>query len=75
MLGQYQAAAEQFERAYALDPSEPDSLKALATSLFMQGRVAEAANVLQEVVRSWPDDAAAHAKLDRVLAALDKQKH
>jgi tetratricopeptide (TPR) repeat protein len=72
MLGEHAAASEQFALAYELDPRRSESLKALGTSLFLQGELEQSAVVLQEIVRRWPDDTAAHHKLGQILTALGR---
>jgi tetratricopeptide (TPR) repeat protein len=72
MLGRHAAAAEHFALAYALDPSTPSSLEALALALRAQSKLRETANVLQEVVRRWPENAAAQGKLGQVLVELGR---
>jgi protein O-mannosyl-transferase len=73
-LGRHDAAAKSFAHAYELDPSKPDSLEALALSLGAQGKWAEAAALLSEVVRRWPNDLGAYAKLGRVLVELGRDE-
>lgn len=69
-VGRHAEASDQFARAFALDPSSPESLEALASSLRAQGRLAEAERVLRELVRRWPQRAKAQAMLSQVSRQL-----
>ena len=64
----YRAAAEAYRNALAIDPKHQDSLFYLAISLESSGKYSEAATVLRELTKLYPEHARAWSQLGTVLA-------
>jgi tetratricopeptide (TPR) repeat protein len=62
-LGRIEQAAKHFERALALESGNPEIYRGLARVRRLQERRAQAAELFAEMVRKFPNDAAAHAEL------------
>ena len=65
--GRLEAAAEAYEKALRLDPSQPKAQAALAGILARQGRVDEAIQRYREALELDPEDAASHERLGALL--------
>jgi tetratricopeptide (TPR) repeat protein len=68
--GHYAEALASFERAYEVDPTDPDFAFNLGACLWYLKRYSEASKHLEEAVRANDDDPAAHALHAAVLGKL-----
>ncbi|MGK0189084.1 MAG: transitional endoplasmic reticulum ATPase [Verrucomicrobiales bacterium] len=66
-------ARESYERAIAIDPSNKNAKLGLARSLYLDGKVSEAAVRIEKLVEEHPDFAAAFAFLSRVYLSEDNK--
>lgn len=69
LRGDYRIAADGYRQALTIDPKHQDSLFYLAISLESSGRYAEAASVLRELTKLYPEHSRAWSQLGTVLAA------
>ena len=70
--GHLEQAQTSFERAIALDAEDPASWWGLARAFLQKQQPQKAAEVLEEVVEKWPDDAYAHLLLGTAYRQLGR---